>query len=113
MFLVGLAVGAVACYYLQRPALEYLKAEVKVARREVQEATDRLLYSFKNENLVPAPRPIEAPPPPQPLPPVLQAEVNQWESPESRLAVEAKIRGMMQKGMEPTRILLELDREHP
>lgn len=100
-------------HYLQRPALEYLKSEVKVARKEVQEATDRLLYSFKNDNIIPAPRPVDAPPPPQPLPAVLQAEVDQWDSPESRAAVEQRIRGMLQKGLEPVRILLELDKAHP
>lgn len=105
--------GALASYWLQRPALEYLKGELKWARSEIVNATDRLLYSWKQEGVVPAPRPVEPIPPPEPLPAVLQAEVNQWESPESRVAVEQKIRGMQARGWEPTKILLELDKAHP
>jgi len=110
VFLVGLAAGAAGCYVLQRPALEYLKAELNWARAEIVSATDRLLYSWKNDGVTPAPRPLELGPLPDKLPSELQDVVDQWESPESRAAVDQRIRAMLSRGWDPVKIILELDK---
>lgn len=112
-FVLGLAAGAVACWWLQRPVVAHLKDELHWARQEIATATDRLLHAWREDKAVIPPRPPEPVPPPEPLPRELQAEVDQWESPESRAVLEQKIRAMLARGMQPAGILLALDNEHP
>ena len=102
--LVGLVLGAAGVWWLQRAELAFL-------RRELREATDRLLGAWQAGATIP-PRPIEAVPLP-PLDPVLREAVEQWEDPESRAAEEQRVRTWLAAGWGPLRILKELEEAHP
>jgi hypothetical protein len=102
--LVGLCLGALGVWWLQRQELVYLRAELKVA-------TDRLVHAWK-EGAVISPRPVETVPV-APLPPELLDAVNEWESPESRLAEEAAFREKLAHGWGVKAILKERENNHP
>lgn len=92
VFLAGLAAGAALVWWLERGTRAYLQGELTYYRRELATAQDRITYAFRDERAIPAPRPIEAPPPPKPLPPELVDAVMEWEAPEARAAAERQIR---------------------
>lgn len=112
-FVVGVAAGFVVCRQGFGQTVRVLSDHLKWAREQEAIATDRLVHAWREDNATIAPRPPEPVPPPEPLPRVLQEEVDGWETPETRAVVEEKIRGMMRRGFNSTRILLELDNHHP
>lgn len=105
--------GAIAAAF-RGETIAVLREQLKIAREAEAVATDRLVHAWREDKSITIPpRPAEPVPPPDPLPSDLQAEVDQWESPESRLIVEQKIRVMLARGLAPPAILLALDNEHP
>ncbi len=111
-FIAGLAAGAIILWLARAETIRFLRAELQDARKAEQVATDRLLHAWK-EGATIAPRPTETPPPPDPLPAVLQEEIDHWEDPEHRIMLEAQMREGIRRGKDTTRILLELDNLHP
>lgn len=91
LFLLGLLVGALLVAGAGWPLLGYLRQELVYYRRELATAQDRLLYAWRDDKVVPAPRPIDAVPE-KPLPPELMDVVNEWESPDARAAAEKQLR---------------------
>lgn len=102
---VGLVLGVLGTWWVVREEIRYL-------RRELTTATDRLIHARLERGAEVPPRPIETPPPP-PLPPELQEIVNQWESPESRMNEEIRIRGLMERGYSTLAILKHYENQHP
>jgi hypothetical protein len=110
---IGLVVGGALAWLARGDTIARLERQVEWHREQEIVATDRLLHAWREDKIVVPARPVEATPPPQPLPAALQEEVDQWENPETRAAIDEKIRGMLRRGWAPTRILLELDNHHP
>ena len=103
--LLGLLAGAAGTWWVQRNELTYLRDELRVAQ-------DRLLHAWHKEAIIP-PRPQEIEPV-KPLPPELQAVVNDWDSPESRAAMDTKLRRLFfDQGQGIPAILKQLENEHP
>lgn len=93
----GICTGLLLAYGFFYPIVHYLK-------HELREAQDRLLGAWEVGKVIPQ-RSDE--PPEMALPPLspdLLAYLDEWESPESKLVVEASIRTMQAKGMTPTQI---------
>lgn len=103
--LAGLLAGALGTWWVHRGELAYLRSELTMAQ-------DRLLGAWHAKAAIP-PRPTEPEPPPEPLPIDLQEMVDEWESPESRATMEAKIRGRMAQGWGVQAILRQAENEHP
>jgi len=104
--LAGLLLGAFAAYWLQRAELRYLRAELAIAQ-------DRLLHAWRDDKAVIPPRPIEVEPP-KPLPPELAELVTEWESPEARATMEARLRHQyFERGWGVKAILRQQENEHP
>lgn len=93
----GICTGLLLAYGFFYPIVRYLK-------RELREAQDRLYGAWEQGKVIPprSDEPLEMALPP--LPPDLLAYVDEWESPDSRLAVEATIRTMQAKGMTPAQM---------
>ncbi len=87
---IGLTLGALATWLLQRTELHYLRSELRVAHAQIAHAVIQ-------EGATVPPR-FEEPAPIEPLSKALQAAVNEWESPESRAVEEAKIRHWQAEG---------------
>jgi hypothetical protein len=111
-FLVGLFLGAALLWWARGETIRVLREQLKQAREAEVVATDRLVNAWKEGEKV-LPRPEEAPPPPEPLPADLQAELDQWEDVEHRVMLEAAMRDGMRRGLSTVAILLELDNMHP
>ena len=87
---IGLALGAVATWLIQRGELKYLRDELRVAHAQIAHAVIQ-------EGAVVPPR-YEEPAPIEPLSKTLQAVIDEWESPESRATKEAEIRHWLGQG---------------
>lgn len=91
IFVVGYVCGMVALVLVASPFVRNLQHELRVTQ-------DRLYGAWSEGKVIP-PRndePLELALPP--LPKDLQAYVEEWESPESRVAVETTIRQMQSAG---------------
>ncbi len=86
----GLALGALATWFLTRDERKYLRDELRVAHAQIAHAV------IQEGAMVP-PR-FEEPEPLEPLSKELQAAIAQWESPGSRATEEAKIRHWQAEG---------------
>lgn len=106
--LVGVGLAGLAAWLVIRQ----LNAAVEWHRKQEQVATDRLVHAWKDGATIP-PRPSEPVPSPEPLPSVLQEELDQWEDGEHRTALEAHMRRGLHEGLGTTAILLGLDNLHP
>lgn len=111
-FLVGLVAGFAIAYLARRETIDVLLAQLGQARGAEALATDRLVHAWQEGARIP-PRPAPEPEPVQPLPEILQKELDDWEDPEHRAMLEATMRAGLQKGQDPVRILMELDNLHP
>lgn len=111
-FLIGLLAGAVILWLARSETIRVLRDQLHQAREAEVVATDRLVNAWKEGERV-LPRPVELPPPPDPLPPELQAELDQWEDGEHRVMLEAQMRDGIRRGLGTVAILLELDNLHP
>ena len=87
---IGLALGALATWLLQRDERKYLRDELKVAHAQIAHAVIQ-------EGATMPPR-FEEPEPVKPLSKGLQGAIDEWESPESRAIEEAKIRHYQAEG---------------
>lgn len=94
---VGLIVGALATWFIQRTEIRYLRDELKVAHAQIAHAV------MKEGAEIPAR--YEEPEPLEPLDSEYQACITQWEDPESQAIEEAKIRGYIAEGYGKTAIL--------
>lgn len=104
--LLGLLLGGLGVWFLQRQELAYLRAELRIAQ-------DRLLHAWRDDRAVIPPRPVEVEPQ-KPLPPELQELVNEWESPQARADLETRLRGLyFDKGWGVQAILKQQENEHP
>lgn len=108
----GLAAGAVLAWLAARAVIAQLEGAVDWHRKQEQVATDRLVHAWKDGAVVP-PRPADPTPAPDPLPEELQTELDQWDDPEHRAMLEARMRDGLQRGRGVTAILMELDNLHP
>lgn len=106
--LLGAGLAGLAAWFVVRQ----LRSAVEWHRKQEQVATDRLVHAWKDGATIP-PRPSEPIPPPEPLPSVLQEEIDQWEDGENRSMLEARMRAGLHAGLSPTAILLQLDDLHP
>lgn len=109
---VGLVLGATAAWLARRDTIRALEEQVTWLRTQEAIATDRLVHAWKEGATVP-PRPAEEIPPPDPLPSVLQEELDQWEDQQHRVELELQMRAGLHAGKDPVRILMELDNSHP
>lgn len=108
--LLGLAIGLAVSWWLTR----HLRDELAFYRKELATAQDRLVYAWREDRAIPAPRPSEPMRAPEALPMELQAEVDQWESAETRAGVEAKIRELhFGRGLNVMGVLKAMENEHP
>lgn len=103
--LLGLAAGAAGVWLLQREELTYLRKELAIAQ-------DRLLHAWREDKAVIAPRPVDLQPI-EKLPPELQECVDEWESPEARVAEESRLRARLGAGWGVQAILREREDQHP
>lgn len=104
LFATGAMLGAVSVWLLREREMHFLRTELTMA-------SDRLLHAWKDGATIP-PRPVEVAPPP-PLPPQLMELVTEWESPEARATMEAKLRGLyFDRGWGVTAILKQQENEH-
>ena len=87
---IGLALGALGTWLLQRAELKYLRAELKVAHAQIAHAVIQ-------EGATIPPR-FEEPEPAKPLSKKLQAVIDEWESADSRAIKEAEIRQYQAEG---------------
>jgi flagellar biosynthesis/type III secretory pathway M-ring protein FliF/YscJ len=109
---ISLTVGLVLGWLMIFPLVRLLRHEREEARKAEQVATDRLLAAWRDGAVVP-PRPSESVPPPDPLPVELQEEINQWEDPEHRQALEMEFRTRLGQGLGVAAILREQEDRHP
>ena len=106
VLLLGLILGVVALWLLQRPQIQYLKDELTTAQ-------DRLYGAWKEGAVVPTREQVkapEAPSKPEPLPDELLALVMDYSSPEGQAEAEATIRQKMSLGWGYERIREELNK---
>ncbi len=87
---IGLALGALATWLIQRDELKYLRSELKVAHAQIAHAVIQ-------EGATVPPR-YEEPAPIEPLSEALRSVVNEWEGADSRATQEAKIRQWQAEG---------------
>ena len=87
---IGLALGALATWLLQRDERKYLRDELKVAHAQIAHAVIQ-------EGATIPPR-FEEPEPVKPLSKTLQAVIDEWESPDSLATKEAEIRHWLGEG---------------
>ena len=87
---IGLALGALATWLLQRTEIKYLRDELRVAHAQIAHAV------MSEGATIPAR--YEEPEPVEPLTKELQACVEQWEDPDSQATEEAKIRQWLAEG---------------
>lgn len=111
-FCAGLLVGGALLWLARSETVRVLDAQLEQARTAERVATDRLVHAWREGATVP-PRPVEAAPPPEPLPSELQAELDQWEEPEHKAMLERKMRELIQAGRSTVAVLMELDNLHP
>jgi hypothetical protein len=102
---VGLTLGALATWLLQREQLSYLRSELKVAHAQIAHAV------LDQGARVPAR--LEEVEPLEPLTAELQACVDQWEGPENQATEEAKIRNWLGQGRDMKSILRQYGMERP
>jgi len=106
VMLVGLVAGALCSWWVNRGETVYLRAELAIAQ-------DRLLHAWRDDKAVIPPRPIPVEPP-KPLPPELAELVAEWESPEARATMEAKLRHQyFERGWGVKAILRDAEDQHP
>lgn len=94
--------------WVSRFAYDALLEDRDRLRSELVTAQDRLLSAWKEGTVIPT-RPAEQTPPPDPLEPVLQEYVDQFESAEGRQAAEESIRSMASHGMTVQQIWSHLE----
>ncbi len=87
---IGLILGALATWLLQRDERKYLRDELRVAHAQIAHAV------MQEGAQIPAR--YEEPEPLEPLSKELRACVDQWDSAESRAIEEAKIRQWQAEG---------------
>ncbi|KKM65041.1 hypothetical protein LCGC14_1495270 [marine sediment metagenome] len=87
---VGLALGALATWLLQRGELKYLRSELRVTHAQIA-------HAVLSEGATVPPR-FEEPEPIEPLSKKLQAVIDEWEGADSRATEEAKIRSYLAEG---------------
>ncbi len=87
---IGLALGALATWFLTRDERKYLRDELRVAHAQIA-------HAVIHEGATVPPR-FEEPEEVKPLSKALQATVDEWESPESRATKEAEIRHWLGQG---------------
>ena len=81
---IGLALGVLGTWLLQRDERKYLRDELKVAHAQIA-------HAVLSDGATIPPR-FEEPEPVEPLSKGLQEAIDEWESPESRAVEEGKIR---------------------
>ncbi len=87
---IGLIVGALATWLIQRDERRYLREELKVAHAQIAHAV------MSEGAQIPAR--YEEPEPVEPLDSEYQACITQWEDPENQAIEEAKIRSYIAEG---------------
>lgn len=103
--LLGLVAGAGGTWWVQRNELRYLRAELRIAQ-------DRLVHAWHQQAIIP-PRPTEVKPV-EALPQELQHFVDDWESPESRAAMETRLRSLyFDQGLGIPAIIRQMENDHP
>lgn len=101
----GLLLGAGGVWLLREREMRWLREELRIAQ-------DRLLHAWRDDRAVIPPRPIDVVPE-EPLPPELQAAVEEWESAESRATQTARFRAALAQGRGVPAILLDEENRHP
>jgi hypothetical protein len=86
----GLIIGALLTWLVHRDELTYLRSELRVAHAQIA-------HAVMADGAVIPPRAEEVEPP-KPLPGPLVEIVNEWESAESRMVEEHRIRGWLAEG---------------
>lgn len=94
---IGFLLGQHTEHETGQRLVDYLKAELAHYRKQYDVATDRLVHAHLEERALIPPRPVE-PKPILPLPPELQQIVDEWENPEVRANVAARIQRMLDEG---------------
>lgn len=94
----GLVGGVLLGFALALPGLIYLTRELRIAQ-------DRLLHAWQAGTVIAPREPAATARAIEPLTPALMALVTRWESTESQLIEEAKVRGLLANGWDEERIV--------
>ena len=101
-FTFGLILGVAGTWFVQRGELAYLRAELRTAQ-------DRLVSAWRDDRAIIPPRPAEKVAV-QKLPAALQESIDEWDDPETRAAIESRIRDLYyDQGMGEQAVLRALE----